>query len=32
MIETNLQKVTIEENLEQFLLVLLVALSVAILP
>ena len=32
MIETSLQKVTIEENLEQFLLVLLVALSVAILP
>jgi monovalent cation:H+ antiporter, CPA1 family len=32
MIETSLQKVVIEENLEQFLLVLLVALSVAILP
>jgi monovalent cation:H+ antiporter, CPA1 family len=32
MIETSLQKVTIAENLEQFLLVLLVALSVAILP
>ncbi|WP_373541776.1 cation:proton antiporter [Chamaesiphon sp.] len=32
MIETSLQKVAIEENLEQFLLVLLVALSVAIIP
>ena len=32
MIETSLQKVAIEENIEQFLLVLLVALSVAILP
>ncbi|PSB55967.1 cation:proton antiporter [Chamaesiphon polymorphus] len=32
MIETSLPKVAIEESLEQFLLVLLVALSVAILP
>ena len=32
MIETSLQEIAIEENLEQFLLVVLVALSVAILP
>jgi monovalent cation:H+ antiporter, CPA1 family len=32
MLETSLQKIAIEENLEQFLLVLLVALRVAILP
>ena len=32
MIKTSLQEIAIEENIEQFLLVLLVALSVAILP